>query len=201
MIDSNASIKVFLQATASREPTPGGGAVAALCGALAVAIGEMVLNYSASRKINSTQAEAKLIDGLQQFNIVRGMFLELMVEDQSAYEDFSKLRKSNAPVHEISAALSRCITVPRGIAGGALSVLKMANELTPIINRHLRSDLSVCGELAMATLRSSLHCVRINLPELDDPNEIRRLTNEADHLLKQGIEQVKKLEGNVALLS
>ncbi len=45
-MDTSASIAAFLNATAEKQPTPGGGAVAAVAGALACAIGEMVLNYS-----------------------------------------------------------------------------------------------------------------------------------------------------------
>lgn len=197
MIDPSASLNKFLEATAAREPTPGGGAVAALCGALSVAIGEMVLNYSVGRKANLVGIDEKLTDALKQFTFVRAMFLELMMEDQMAFEELSTAKKSNAPSDEIATALTRCITVPRAIAGGALSVLKSANEIAPMINRQLSSDLAVCGELAMATLRSALHSVRINLPELDDQSEIKRLNDEADHLLKRAVQQIKNLEENL----
>ena len=44
--DASRTISAFLEATAARQPAPGGGSVTALVGALASAIGEMVLAYS-----------------------------------------------------------------------------------------------------------------------------------------------------------
>ena len=48
--DAKTSLSDFLDATAAKQPAPGGGSVTALCGALAAAIGEMVLNYSIGKK-------------------------------------------------------------------------------------------------------------------------------------------------------
>ena len=50
MHDATHTIEAFLAATAARHPTPGGGSVSALTGALAAAMGEMVLNYSVNKK-------------------------------------------------------------------------------------------------------------------------------------------------------
>ena len=50
MFDRTTSIDAFLSATAAKQPTPGGGSVAALAGALSSAIGEMVLSYSIGKK-------------------------------------------------------------------------------------------------------------------------------------------------------
>ena len=49
-VDQTNTLADFLDATAARQPTPGGGAVTALAGVLAAAIGEMVLNYSVGKK-------------------------------------------------------------------------------------------------------------------------------------------------------
>ena len=48
--DANASLNDFLNAAAAKQPAPGGGSVAALAGALAASMGEMVLNYSVGKK-------------------------------------------------------------------------------------------------------------------------------------------------------
>ena len=50
MHDQTTSIENFLEAAAAKQPTPGGGSVAALAGALAAAMGEMVLNYTLGRR-------------------------------------------------------------------------------------------------------------------------------------------------------
>ena len=50
MYDRNTPIAEFLRAASARQATPGGGSVSALAGALAAAMGEMVLNYSIGKK-------------------------------------------------------------------------------------------------------------------------------------------------------
>ena len=40
----------FLASTAAKQPTPGGGAVTALCGALAASLATMALRYTAAKK-------------------------------------------------------------------------------------------------------------------------------------------------------
>ena len=49
-VDGSHSLNDFLTALAAKQPAPGGGSVAALAGALAAAMGEMVLNYSIGKK-------------------------------------------------------------------------------------------------------------------------------------------------------
>ncbi len=50
MLDKTTTIEKFLEAAAAKQPTPGGGSVSALAGALAASMGEMVLNYSVGKK-------------------------------------------------------------------------------------------------------------------------------------------------------
>ena len=50
MFDASTSLDSFLTAAAAKKPTPGGGSVTALVGALAASMGEMVLNYSIGKK-------------------------------------------------------------------------------------------------------------------------------------------------------
>src|SRR5258706_2399056 len=92
MFDSKTSLSDFLSATAARQPAPGGGSVTALVGALAAALGEMVINYSIGRKgLESHQSNLK--SAVAELTRARRMLLDLMVEDQSAYELLSSLRK------------------------------------------------------------------------------------------------------------
>ena len=59
MYDATTPIGDFLNAAAAKQPAPGGGSVAALAGALAAAMGEMVLNYTVGKK-NLAQHEPEL---------------------------------------------------------------------------------------------------------------------------------------------
>ena len=97
MIDSTTSISDFLSAAAAKQPTPGGGAVAALAGALAAAMAEMVLNYSVAKKDLLQFSESNKA-ALHELSTARQLLLDLLVEDQAAYQSYSDAKKSGADV-------------------------------------------------------------------------------------------------------
>ena len=82
--DKTQTIDRFLDATASKQPAPGGGSVTALVGALSAAMGEMVLNYSAGKK-ELAKHEPELRAALSEFTRARSVLAELMLEDQAAF--------------------------------------------------------------------------------------------------------------------
>jgi len=90
--DQTTSIEKFLEAAAAKQPTPGGGSVAALAGALAAAMGEMVVNYSVGKKGLEAHS-VKLQSALAVFHRGREMMLGFMAEDQAAYEALTAARK------------------------------------------------------------------------------------------------------------
>src|SRR3954454_25286857 len=92
MYDQSHTIDAFLTAAAAKQPTPGGGSVTALAGALAAAMGEMVLNYSVGKK-SLAQFQPELQAGLRELGRARGLLLQLMEEDQVAYEALTAARK------------------------------------------------------------------------------------------------------------
>src|SRR5881392_509136 len=102
--DSNHSVKDFLAALAAKQPTPGGGSVAALAGALAASMGEMVVNYSVNKKGLESHVE-ELKSALTQFHNARKLLLGLMAEDQTAYESLTAAKKLPGTSPEKSEAI------------------------------------------------------------------------------------------------
>jgi formiminotetrahydrofolate cyclodeaminase len=164
--DANLTVEAFLDATAARQPTPGGGSVAALVGALAAAIGEMVLNYSVGKKDLEAHQDA-LKQALAELHGSRAVILELLTEDQRAFEALTEAKKlhKSTPFPSFQPALSTAINAPAAIATTGLTILEICRKITPIVNKYLLSDLAVCGELAMATVRCGIYNVQVNLPE------------------------------------
>ena len=191
MLDKTATIEKFLDAAAAKQPTPGGGSVSALAGALAAAMGEMVVNYSIGKKGLEAQQD-KLKAALAEFTRARGMMLELMVEDQAAFGELSGARKSQ-DAKKIAAAVMICINVPLTMAATAVAVIELAESLVGGVNKFLLSDLAVCAELAMATVRCALHNVQVNLPEIESAPEQKRIEQEQTRLLVLAVEAIKRV--------
>ena len=194
IFDTSRPIAHFLDGTAARQPAPGGGSVTALAGALAAAIGEMVLNYSLDKKGLEAHQEV-LRESLQELHRARQMMLALMVDDQTAYQaltEIRKLPKDSAEYREHHpAALLASIRTPEAIAATALAILEICDRLVDRVNYFLLSDLAVCGELAMATVRCGIYNVRVNLTGEHDPKGRQNIEQTLDQMLARATSLVK----------
>src|SRR3954465_80138 len=92
MLDENATIQQFLDAPAARQPAPGGGAVTAMAGALAAAIGEMTLSYSIGKK-GLEAFESELRPAQADLQQIREALLQGMQDDQAAYTELTAARQ------------------------------------------------------------------------------------------------------------
>lgn len=192
--DQTATIGNFLAAAAARQPTPGGGAVAALAGALAASMGEMAVQYSISKK-NPRPGDSEFLAAVSEFQRARQLLVTLMSEDQAAYEALTaakKLPESPQKKEAVVAALSACVATPQAVAAAAKAVLELAQSLTPRVNPYLLSDLAVCAELAMATVRCAIYNVQVNLPELADDEKRRGLEAANGQMLSGATAAIQK---------
>jgi formiminotetrahydrofolate cyclodeaminase len=195
MHDASTTISAFLDAAAAKQPTPGGGSIAALAGALAASMGEMVLNFSVNKKdLQIHRPELEFTLG--EMHRARKLLLALMAEDQAAYAALTDAKKSGVAV-EMETALTASIQVPQAIGATAIAMLEIAGKLVDKVNRHLLSDLAVCGDLAMATARCASYNIRANLPEVADADERQRLEHSASHLVARGIALIRDLSPRI----
>ena len=188
MHDQNSSIKQFLDAAAAKQPTPGGGSVTALAGALAATMGEMVLNYSIGKKdLEPFQGELK--PALAECQRARQLLVQLMAEDQAAYAALTAARKlpdgSAERASQLPAALAACIRGPQAIAATAVAVLELCERVVNFVNPWLLSDLAVCADLSMATVRCAVYNVRVNLTDITDTAERQRIEGATFELLSR----------------
>jgi methenyltetrahydrofolate cyclohydrolase len=145
------SVSDFLAQTAAKQPTPGGGAVAGLCGALAAALAQMVVSYSLGKK-NLAEHQPMLVDAQQRLERARAMLLQLADEDAAAYgllNELGKLPENDARrVREWPGAVAASVAVPMSVAACATDMLHLMASLTGRSNAYLRSDLAIAAVLA-----------------------------------------------------
>lgn len=196
MFDENATIQQFLDATAARQPTPGGGAVTALAGALAAAIGEMTLAYSIGKK-GLEAFEGELRPAHADLKQIRPMLLKAMADDQAAYADFTAARQlpDNTPdkAARVAAALIASIAAPKQMASAAVRILEVCDRVLNFVNPYLLSDLAVCADLAMATARCAIYNVRVNLRSIRDPAEAQQLESAINSILSRAASLIQRV--------
>ena len=163
-------VRQFIAQTAAKVPTPGGGSVAGVVGALGVALGEMALNFTKGKKKYAEHAEAHA-HVATRFDRAREMFQQLVGDDVAAfrnYQEASRMDDSPAKTEAMEVATAAAIAVPREAAKLALAVLADLLDLSGMCSPWLVSDLVASAVLAEATVRLSDYNVRINVTQVAD---------------------------------
>ncbi len=191
------SVREFIEATAAKTPTPGGGSVAGVVGGLAVALGEMALNFTRGKKKYAEHEEYYAHLG-RRMEKARQMFDSLVADDIQAYglyREASAMEAGDEKDKAMQLALAASTDVPRQTTKLALAVLGDLAAFVDKCNPYLISDLTAAATLAAAVTRLSDYNVAINTPWLDDKdaaNDIRQASltdlDKAD-AMRQQIEQ------------
>ena len=200
MYDASTTISDFLAAAAAKQPTPGGGSVTALVGALAASIGEMVVNYTVDKKAYVAHRE-ELVAALEELGRARALMLSLMAEDQKAYAELTEARKlpegSPERNEKLPPALLASIRTPQAIAATGAAVLGLCDRLVEISNHYLLSDLAISADLAMATVRCGIYNVRVNLPDITDPAERQSAESEMAQVLSHAALLIQRVSPRI----
>jgi formiminotetrahydrofolate cyclodeaminase len=174
----NMTIHDFLAATAAKQPTPGGGSVTALIGALTASLAGMALNYTIGKKAYAAH-ESELQSALAQFQTASTLLQELITEDIAAYDSLSamlKLPEAARLAHpDYTTTVVAAIRAPQTAAGIANGILTLISTLLDKTNKFLLSDLGIAAVYAHATVHASELNVRINLPLLPNKEEATAL--------------------------
>jgi formiminotetrahydrofolate cyclodeaminase len=165
----NMPLGEFIEAVASREPTPGGGSVAGAAGALAVALGRMSLAFTTGKKKFAAHEDfyAHLAGRLERAS---GMFARLIAEDIEAYGLYNQAIRDKNPTDSepVQLALAAAVGVPIEMSKLALALLEDLHSLSDKCSKWLVSDLAAAAALAVATVRMSGYNVRINTGQMTD---------------------------------
>ena len=165
------SVQAFLDQLASASPTPGGGSVAALTGALAAGLISMVCQLTVGRpRYASFEAEAQAI--LAQTEAIRARLTDLIQIDVAAYSTVAaayKLPKEDPTrTAAIVAAMVVATDVPLQIAEQAAALLPLALPVAQHGNRTAVGDVIAGAQLAVACVHAALINVDANVGLLAD---------------------------------
>ncbi len=168
-------MKKYLDETASGAPTPGGGSVSALAGALGAALTSMVCNFTVGKE-KYKDVEAEVAQILSEAEDLRAKLLDLMVEDTQVYSEVSNAygmprgtaEEKEARTEAIQKALRLAMQAPLETAFCCHKILKLNEPLLDKGNQNLISDVGVAVLLAESALRSAILNVEINLSYIKD---------------------------------
>jgi formiminotetrahydrofolate cyclodeaminase len=168
------TISGFLASLAAREPAPGGGAAAALHAAQAAALVAMVARYSDRGEDEAAKAlAARIVEGA---DVLIGRATELIQADIDAFSGVAAaygLPKDSddekaARRAAIAAASVGAAQPPADVIETAASVLALCDELLPIANRNVITDVAAAADAARAAASTARLNVEINLGSIAD---------------------------------
>ena len=165
----------FLDELASNSPTPGGGSVAALAGALGAALISMVGNLTVGKKKYEDVEEdiKKIISSSEK---LRYELSQLIEEDVKVFNNFMATYKmpketedeKKVRTEKIQEALIKAAKVPLRVAYKCLDILNLSKEVAEKGNANVASDAGVAVLMAEAALESAILNVKINLRMIKD---------------------------------
>ena len=161
----------FLKALAQARPDPGGGAAAAHCAALGLALLLKVVQLEHRRQGPGKTPVFPWGDLLARVRIVAAALLRLQAEDVRAYLKLTQARTRGDP-SEMAAALEEAVACPLRIMQQAQEGLALMAQGGAGCALHLVADLLVACELLGAAWRGAHHIARANLPLM--PQDSRR---------------------------
>jgi glutamate formiminotransferase/formiminotetrahydrofolate cyclodeaminase len=169
------TVQTYAAAASSGSPTPGGGSVAALAGALGTTMAAMAANFTVGKK-KFESVEPEVRERLAACLRARDELLRLMDEDTRAYATVSAAyalpketpEEKKARSAAIQAALVTAMDAPLRVVRECRAVMAPIVRLAEIANPNLLSDVGVAAILAEAALRAAKLNVEVNLKELKD---------------------------------
>ncbi len=190
---ANLKVKEFLQKASSSSPTPGGGTVSAMMGALGASLLRMVAELTVGKK-GYEEVWEEMGGRSEELNELMGELSRLMDEDSKAFdavmEAFSLPKESEeekaARREAIQRAFKLATEVPLKTAKACLKALEHAPHIAEKGNKNSISDVGVGALACMGGLRGALLNVKINTPSIKDVSFREAAEREAEELMKKG---------------
>jgi formiminotetrahydrofolate cyclodeaminase len=197
---TDEAIKDFLETLSSSSPTPGGGSVSALGGALSASLISMVCSISED------------VEGLRSVHkdseILRAECTKLIDDDARAFDavmrsfrlpketDEEKATRKQA----IQSALKDAARIPLIVAGRCTEILRLSGKTARMCNKNAISDVGVAALMAYAAMRGASMNVKINLASIEDEDfnmelvaELRELRSEAEGEMSEVVKYVESV--------
>jgi len=194
------TIDEFVKVLASDAPTPGGGSVAALNGALGCSLLNMVCDLTIGK-----EKYKEAWPDLEPIKIELERLMEELTDsidrDAAAYDTFTaarKLPKSNdeekkARREAMQSAMKTAAETPKATARYIHEALRFGVTVAEKGNPNVLSDAGTGAACLLAGIRGALMNIAINLGGIKDEAYVHQMKTEMDFLRKEGEELAQKI--------
>jgi formiminotetrahydrofolate cyclodeaminase len=199
-------ITEFLEVLASDAPAPGGGAAAAIAGAMGAGLGSMVANLTIGKEGYETVQDF-FKEKIVKTEALRAKLTELVDLDANAFSGVIKSFGLPKGTEEEKAVRSATILseykvateVPMETCKACREVIDHLIDMGTKGNKNALSDIAVGALCALTGLKSAVHNVEINLGYISgkDKAYAEQMEAQLGSLLENIDEKVNKLDEEV----
>ena len=196
----NLIVKDFVKETCSKNPTPGGGSVAALMASLGVSLAAMSANLTLNKKgYENVQVEMGKLAKL--FEDKSKNYLDFIKKDINAFNELMasyKLKKETEEEKEtrskvIQENVMMALNVPYSLALDLYSILDDIKYCYYNSNKNIQSDALMAMIISRCVILSCLCNVYINLNSLKDSDLKEEINNKCTEMKNKVNELEKEL--------
>ncbi|MDC0204283.1 glutamate formimidoyltransferase [Flavobacteriales bacterium] len=196
----NMTLTDFTNETASESPAPGGGSIAAYCGAMGVALGTMVANLSSHKRGWDDRWE-EFSNWAEKGIAYQNILLDLVDEDTNAFNkimeafrlpkdtDANKARRKDA----IQAATKYAILTPFKVMETAYSSMQIMKAMAEIGNPNSVTDAGVGALCARTAVIGAFLNVKINCGDCEDTDFVKDILKRGEQLADNACALEKKI--------
>lgn len=200
------SLDEFLARLGSSDPTPGGGALAAVVGGMAAAMLAMVCNFTVGRP-RYAAAEPRVRGLLAEVRGLQERLTTLADADAHAYlavrDAYGLPRADDAERAARAAAIENSMhaatEVPIATMEASRKLLDLAVEAGELTNVNTLGDVAVAAHIALGSARAAADQARLNVASLTDEafatamqGRITHALAEADAVVSRALEAVNR---------
>jgi len=190
LLDFN--LREFANELSMDSPAPGGGSIAALCGAMSASLSSMVSNLTFGKK-GYEDVQERVKDLAVRAQVLKDDFLRDIDLDTLAFnrvmDAFKLMKKTDEQkeirVQAIENATKDATLVPYHVMENCIEALNIAKDVATHGNKNSLSDAGVAALTAEAGAVGAYYNVKINLPEIKDKKFKADTKRQASALLKK----------------
>ena len=188
------SLSDFSYETASESPAPGGGSIAAYCGALGAALVTMSANLSAHKRgwddkweifsnwgtksISNQKKLLSLVDkDAQSFNLIMAAFKLPK----------NTLEEKTIRFNAIQAATKKAIEIPLEVMKTAFNCFESIKKMAEIGNPNAITDVGVAALCARTAVIAAFLNLKINCKSLDDKDFVKNVIVKGQDMVDKAI--------------
>lgn len=200
IMELTQTVHEYFNELSSDSPTPGGGNVAAVCGALASSLGTMVCNLTIGKK-KYEEFEKELIIVKDKLSAYRELFFKLSKLDNEAFEEVMTAYKmpkqnetqSNIRAGKIEHATLNAAEIPSEVLKNCQEILPFLNTISQKGNKNSLSDTGVALLLTEASAKAAYLNILINCKSLANQTIANEILKKNEIILEEVVTECKRM--------